>query len=411
MITTDVCIVGAGPSGALAALFLAKKGIPSLLVDKSEFPRDKICGDGLSGWVVSVLHALDPDVLLRLNESSFALHSYGMRIVAPNGRILDLPFAVNELPMEGLPPGYTCKRIHFDQFLIDEVQNQSGITFMDKTIITGYSRSQGGMILETSANDRIRTQMVVFANGANSIFMKDPGGIHKSKKYTMTGLKTYYKGITGFHNDNYVELHFLKGILPGYLWLFPLSENEANVGIGLDQERIGRKKINLKQFLFDAIKQEPHLRERFKSAEQIAPVQAYRLPLWDGRRTLSGERFLLAGDAASMIDPVTGEGIGHAAITGMYAARQVERSLRTGNYTAQFMGQYDQEVYEKIGKELSISSKIPRFIRYPWLFNAMINKATNSKTVQDKLSRAMTDLEVRKRLKEPSLYIKMLLGK
>jgi flavin-dependent dehydrogenase len=253
--------------------------------------------------------------------------------------------------------------------------------------------------------------MVIFANGANSIFMKDPGGINKTKKFTMTGLKTYFKGITGFHKDNYVELHFLKGILPGYIWLFPLAENEANVGVGLDQERIVRKKINLKQYLFDAIEKEPHLRERFKPAERITPVQAYRLPLWDGRRKISGDRFLLAGDTASMIDPVTGEGIGHAAITGMYAAKQAERSIRTENYTADFMNQYDRDVYEKIGKELAISSKIPRFIRYPWLFNATVNKATKSKTVQENLSKAMTDLEVRKQLKTPSLYFKMLLGK
>jgi len=81
---SDVSIVGAGPAGSIAALFLAKEGISCTLIDKTKFPRDKICGDGISGWVLSVLAKLDKDILLRLNEQPFLLHSYGIRVVAPN---------------------------------------------------------------------------------------------------------------------------------------------------------------------------------------------------------------------------------------------------------------------------------------------------------------------------------------
>jgi flavin-dependent dehydrogenase len=155
----------------------------------------------------------------------------------------------------------------------------------------------------------------------------------------------------------------------------------------------------------------PYLQDRFKNAEMISKIQAYTLPLWDGKRKLSGDHYMLAGDAASLIDPVTGEGVGHAAISGMYAAEQVKRSLEKNDFSATFMHQYDDSIYQRIGKELDISLKIPRFIQYPWLFNIMINKALKSKTLQEKLSLAMSDLEVRKRLKEPSLYLKVLLGR
>lgn len=408
---TDVCIIGAGPAGSIAALFLAKFGINCTLVDKAKFPRDKICGDGISGWVLTILNELDKDLLFRLSKQAFLLHSHGIRIVAPNYKYLDLPFYEDSNLDPSLPPGFIGKRIDFDNFLVDEIKRKKEIELLEETEIIEYQKLENGILLQTNIGESIEARVVIFANGATSRFMKEPGGIIKTKKYTMTGLKTYYKGVNGFHEKNYVELHFLKDLLPGYFWIFPLPDGQANVGVGLDQERIGRKKINLKAKMLEAIDTIPYLKERFKNAEMVSKIQAYGLPLWDGKRKISGDHFMLAGDAANLIDPVTGEGIGHAAISGMYAAEQCKRSLELNNFSSDSMQQYDKSVYGGIGKELSISSKIPRFIKYPWLFNMMVNKALNSKTLQERLTLAMTDLEVRKRLKDPRMYIKVLLGR
>ncbi len=411
MIKTDVCIVGAGPAGSIAALFMAKNGINCALVDKARFPRDKICGDGISGWVVTILKELDINLLTRLSKQDFVLPSYGMRIVAPNHNKLDIPFFDNNAGTPGIPPGFICRRLDFDNFLIEEVRKKKEISFFEETEIVNYKREKQGVLLEAKNGDLLSARMVIFANGANSAFSKDPGGIKKTKRFTMLGLKAYYRGISGFHEQNFVELHFLKDFLPGYLWIFPLSGGLANVGVGLDQQRITEKQMNLREKMLEAIETVPYLKERFKYAEMVTKIQAYSLPIWDKRRKISGERFMLVGDAASLIDPVTGEGIGHAAVSGMLAAEQVKRSLEANNFTDDFMFQYDQNLYNKIGKELTISRKIPGFIRYPWLFNAMINKGLKSKTLQEKLMLAITDLETRKRLKEPTLYLKILFGK
>lgn len=407
---TEVCIVGAGPAGTIAALFLAKKGIPCILADKASFPRDKICGDGISGWVVSVLAELDEDLLLKLNKQPFLLHSHGLRLSAPSGKMLDLPFLDSNHISTDIPPGYICKRIDFDHFMLEEAKARPEIDVMENTEVTGYSIQPDGIKLETSTGDLIHASMAIFANGANSGFMKDPGGIYKTKRHTMTGLKAYFKGVTGAHEKNYVELHFLEKVLPGYFWIFPLPSGEANVGIGLDQETITRKKISLKKLMFDAIEKEPHIKHRFSGAAQISPVQAYNLPLWDKPRKISGERYLLAGDTASLVDPVTGEGIGHAALCGMFSAIQAERAIKSNDFSPGSMAQYDRDVYNKIGKELRISSKVPRFIRHAWLFNAVVARAVNSKELQEKLMLAMTDLEARKELKTPWLYMKVLMG-
>jgi len=408
---TDVCIVGAGPSGSIAALFLAKFGINCILVDKAKFPRDKICGDGISGWVLTILNELDKDLLLRLSKQPFLLHSYGIRIVAPNNKNLDLPFYDDGSMDPSIPPGFIGKRVDFDNFLINEIKQKKEIELFEGKEIVSQKKIDNGIILNTAGGDSIEAKIAIYANGATSKFMKEPGGIYKSKKYTMTGLKTYYKGVTGLHDKNYVELHFLKDFLPGYFWIFPLPGGLANVGVGLDQHRISKKKINLKEKMLEAIETIPYLQERFKNAEMVSKIQAYGLPLWDGKRKISGDHFMLTGDAANLIDPVTGEGIGHAAISGMSAAEQCKRSLDTNNFSTDSMQQYDKSVYDRIGKELSISHKIPRFIKYSWLFNMMVDKALNSKTLQERLTLAMTDLDVRKRLKDPRMYIKVLLGK
>ncbi len=410
MLKSEVSIVGAGPAGTIAALFLAKAGIPCILFDKAKFPRDKICGDGISGWVLTVLHKLDPVLLQRLSKQPFLLHSYGIRISSPNATTLDLPFYNDGNLPEELPPGFISRRLDFDHFMIREVQKKSLVTLKENCEIISYQKDEKGTVLTCLNGERFHSRLVIFANGAMSSFMKVPGGIIKNKKFTMTGIKAYFSGIKGFHEKNFVELHFLKEILPGYFWIFPLPNGWANVGIGLDQERIREKKINLKRVMLDAIENAPHIKGRFQQAKQESRVEAYGLPLWDHRRPISGERFMLAGDAASLVDPVTGEGMGHAAISGMLAAQQAKKCLDEQNFSAEMMQQYDQSFYNFVGKELNISSRIPKFIRHAWLFNGVMNRAARSKTLQDKLSRAMTDLEVRKRLHEPSLYLKVLLG-
>ncbi len=407
----NVCIVGAGPAGVFAALFLAKYGVECTLVDKAKFPRDKICGDGISGWVLTILNELDSKLLEKLSKQPFITHSHGIRIVAPNYKHLDLPFLDSGDWDKSISPGFTARRIDFDNFMAEEVKSRKEIEFLEEEEITDYKRSNNKILLSTKSADDIEAKIVIFANGATSKFMKDPGDILKTKKYTMTGIKTYYKGITGFHKKNYVELHFLKKLLPGYFWIFPLSDGLANVGVGLDQYRISKRHINLKDAMFRAIEEVPYLQERFKDAEQVSKVEAYPLPLWDRKRVISGDNFMLAGDAANLIDPVTGEGVGHAAISGMFAAKQAKLALETDNFSSGFMKNYDNNVYDKIGKELNISSKIPRFIKYPWLFNAVINKASSSDILRKKLTLAMTDLEERKELKRPMLYLKVLFGK
>ena len=147
MYKTDVCILGAGPGGAATALRLSYLGIPSILIDKSTFPRDKVCGDAISGKVTTLISRLDPAMMERFHDLGKQVDVWGIRFVAPNRKALDLPFTPNYVRQEKAAPGYVAKRLDFDQFLIDEVKRRSNITFLEGVEVREFTKVDNGFHL------------------------------------------------------------------------------------------------------------------------------------------------------------------------------------------------------------------------------------------------------------------------
>ena len=411
MIETDVCIIGAGPGGCSSAMFLDKMGISSILVDKESFPRDKICGDGLSGWVLSTLNKLDPEINYTFSKTPLQVPSWGARFVAPNHKSLDVPFKLEASINNDLPAGFVSKRIHFDNFLIEEVKKRKNIRLIENTEINGFEKSNNGVLLsDISGKSLIKTKLVIFANGAHSKFSKNLANIHMEKKHYVAGIRTYYEGITEIHDSNYIELHFLKELLPGYFWIFPLPNGQANVGLGMRSDKISKKGINLKKKLYQVINHNTNLKKRFQHAKEIDPPRGFGLPLGSKKRNISGDNFMLVGDAASLIDPFTGEGIGNAMASGMYAAIHAKKCINANDYSAAFMKGYDNYTYSKLGKELQLSKAMQDLLNFPSLFSFIVNKAIKNKTLRDTISSMLTDMEVREQLKKPSFYFKVLFG-
>ena len=425
----QILIVGAGPAGIATALFLAKKGIPSKLIDKDFFPRDKICGDGLSGWVISMLYKLDMGLVEELATDKRALDSWGISFVAPNLKRLTLPYRNKKRPDEA--PGYVIRRKDFDDLLIQKVKENPYVEFIEGVKITEYKELPDRVEISDSAGQQVfKGDVVVFADGAGSKFAKEPGGIQKEDKHTATGIKTYFSGIKAQGSGlkaqgsglkaqgesssdellNSVEFYFLKSVLPGYLWIFPLPDGGANVGLGIRTDIMKKKRINLKKALFAAISDTPELKERFKDAEQTGSVQAWGLPLGSKRRSLSGNRYLLAGDAASLIDPFTGEGIGNALNSGFHASEHLAECFQQNRFDSEFNQKYDKRVYDKLWKELRMSTIIQRLITKPWLFSWVMNKAVSNEYLKQSFIRMIDDLEERKKLKRVGFYWKVLLA-
>ena len=423
---TDVLVVGAGPAGATTSLFLEQKGLDHLVIDQSEFPRDKICGDALSGKVIDVLARLDPQLVSEMEGlSQEFLPCYGITFVAPNGTELSIPFRT-KVADRLTAAGFISPRVDFDAFLVSKIHperlrtscklvsvNGSGLAAnalgVDSTATKGEEHQ---VVVEYQGTRRtIRARYLVGCEGERSLVAKELAGYVKDKNHYCAALRAYYTGVTGCHPDNYIELHFLKDILPGYLWIFPMSNGRFNVGIGMASHRIAQRKVNLKTAFEKAISEIPALRERFAQAQPLTPLQGWGLPLGSKRFPLSGKGFLLVGDSGSLIDPFTGEGIGNAMKAGYHAAEHLALSLQNGRRDAPWMLSYDQRVYRDLGGELQIGKTLQQLTNYPRLFDFVVGKAARNRELRNLISSMFDDISLRNRLRNPFFYLRLLLSR
>ncbi|WP_295126423.1 NAD(P)/FAD-dependent oxidoreductase [uncultured Chitinophaga sp.] len=413
MMETDVCIIGAGPGGATAALQLNKLGISCVVVDKAVFPRDKVCGDGLSGKVIMHLQRIDPEMAQRFRDTVVKEDSWGVRFVSPGRLHIDVPYKPNYSRAADLPEGFVCKRMEFDNFLVQELKRaNTNIRLFEGVSIDKYELKDDGYEVSDSKGDfKVKAKLLIVANGAHSSFTKEVAGIKMEPEYYAAGIRAYYKGVTGMQQDSFIELHFLKSLLPGYLWIFPLPNGEANVGMDMLSEDVRTKKVNLKKLLTDTIANDPIFQERFKHAEMVSPLEGYGLPLGSKKRPISGNRYMLAGDAAYLIDPFTGEGIGNAMYCGVYAANQAAEALKTNSFSAEALAGYDIAVYRSLWPELQLSHRLQKLVKYPRLFNWLMKAATRNKQLQELVSCMFYEMDIRKKLTRPSFYFKLLLNR
>ena len=411
---TTVIIIGAGPAGAGASFFLSKDGIPHVVIEKETFPRDKVCGDACSGKTALVINRANPEWLAEiLNDEHSFLPSYGITFVAPNGKKLDIPFTANRTK-ETKAPGFTVPRLILDNFLFQKMPSPYCTIYQDAKV-TGIDNLTGNVSVSMTHNNReytVTAPIIIGADGDKSIVRKKYLSDNTAPKTYAVGLRAYYEGVSGLHHDNFIELHFLPEMLPGYLWIFPLPNGMANVGVGILSERIREKKINLREQMLYAIKNNPQIAPRFINAKLTDKIQGWGLPLAMERQPISGDNFMLTGDAACLIDPFSGEGIGNALYSGMLAAAAIKEAREQNNYSATFLkAAYDDVVYKRLGDELKISATLQRLCKYPWLFNFVVNKAYKSPSLRNTISCMFTDMDLREQLSKPSFYFKILFNR
>ncbi len=412
MPTDQIVILGAGPGGCAAALKLHQLGLRCTLIDKASFPRDKVCGDAVSGKALTILRRIDPGIERRLLAQR---HQYmliwGIRFVAPNGITTDVPFRKGYDPGSDPVQGLVSRRMDFDNFLVEEVQRCEGVDLQQATQIRRIERVDNGFLLVSDNGQRWQTPLLIVANGAQSAFARQHAGLKKDPAHFAGAVRAYFEGVEGLHPDGFIELHFLKEITPGYFWIFPLPDGSANVGLGMRSDYIARHRINLRKTLLRLIESHPALEARFRKASMQGEVKGFPLPLGSKLQSLSGDHYMLVGDAGHLIDPLSGEGIGNAIYSGFMAAEQALHCLETGNFGRSFLKAYDARVERVLGAEMKLSYQLQRFMSRVWLVNLTARLVAARPDLIYTISDMYADLALRKQVFNPLFWIKKVFFK
>lgn len=369
----DVIIVGAGPAGTACALGLKDSGLKVLLTDKQNFPRDKVCGDAIPNRAVKVLKHLSEKVYSELQLFTEKAKTSGCRVVAPNKKQVDISFRLE---------GYISARMSFDNFLFEMAKQHSSAGIMTDQEIKQISCAEDFVEVKTTQQN-LRSAVVVGCDGAHSIVEKQTTGLNIDHRHYTGAVRAYYKNIAGTL-PGMMEIHLLKEFPSAYFWIFPLHDGVSNVGLGMLSETISKTKTNLRKSLLEITGNKNFLGNRFNGALLVDEPRGFGLPMGSRKVQMSGHRLLLCGDAASLIDPATGEGIGNAMFSGMLAAKQIEKCFAENNFSAGFMRQYDNAVYGSLEKELKSKYFLQRLIgNRPWLVNAAVSLASHNAFVKN----------------------------
>jgi len=326
---TDVIVVGAGPAGSATAFYLASAGLDVLVLEKSQFPREKVCGDGLTPRAVKALTAMG----VPLAESDGWLRNKGLRIIGGGGRIeLDWP-ELSSYPGFGL----VRNRLDFDEILARHAE-KAGARVLQGVNVTGPVRDDrtgrvvGVTAHETSNGEKtertFRGRVVVAADGNSSRLSVALGLRKRDDRPLGVAVRSYYTSPR--HDDDYLEawLDLWDGdkLLPGYGWIFGMGDGTSNVGLGLlnTSEAFGNidYRVLLRRWLA-GMPEEWGLSEE----NRTAPVRGAALPMGFNRTPHFADGVLLAGDSGGMVNPFNGEGIAYALEAGEIAARTIVQAL------------------------------------------------------------------------------------
>jgi geranylgeranyl reductase family protein len=349
----EVVIVGAGPSGSVAAIALAKKGRDVLLLDRQEFPRDKACGDGIPAGAVEVLYSLG------LEERFRAANFYPV-----NSLLLSSP---REYVLEAeLTPGkrfgalsYVVPRLRFDA-LIQEYAVDSGVEFIKarvKEAIVEDNQVRGVVARVNGSEEEIRAKVVIGADGVTSTIARTVRPDKHKDGHRAVALRCYIQDIEELPHK--VEFYLYRAILPGYAWIFPLGEGQANLGLGMRLDKFRKDGRTLEEMV-DIFLEMPSIKKRLSRGGDLQDISVWQLNFGsqDMKRSCNGA--LLIGDAAGLINPLTGGGIHTGLQSAIIAADVIDKGLTEDDVSNKRFQEYESILHSRMDKGMQKSYNIQR---------------------------------------------------
>ncbi len=371
----EVVVVGAGPSGSAAASALAQKGHDVLLLDRQSFPRDKACGDGIPAQAIEYLYSLGMEEQIR--EAEF---------YPVNRLLLSSP---REMVLEAdLKPGneygadsYIVPRINFDA-LVQQYAVDSGAEFCQARVkepIVEEGKVVGVRARINGSEEDIRAKIVIGADGVTSVIARALRPDKHEDKHRAIALRAYIEDIEELPHE--VEFYLYKDILPGYAWIFPIGEGRANLGLGMRLDKF--RNINSKlEEMVDIFLEMPAIKKRLKRGGELKDVAVWQLNFGSQNMQRAYDGALLVGDAAGLINPLTGGGIANGLQSAMLAAETVHEAIRNDDFSLEKLAIYEKNCEDAIKGNMRKSYTIQRSLLYmPVLVDILVRWGGSNSTI------------------------------
>ncbi len=322
--TYDVIVAGAGPAGCAAALTLAGAGRRVLVLERAVFPREKVCGDGITGGSLKVLDRLG--VLPYLANCPHTRISK-VQIVSPSGHVLRADLRETA---PGIDPAWGLPRKQFDAALAAYVRDLPAVSLREGVTVTGLLRRTDGSICGVKAglgetHEELYAPLVIGADGAHSRIAAEAGLRNTDPRHRAFAVRACYEKVVGLSDT--VVAYYDDTVAPGYGWIIPNGETTANVGVGLYQRYAP---AGAARRIFDNFIGNNALVARHLEGSRMLPGTLRGWPLLTGTYPAARARgnVLLCGDAGSFVEPVGGEGVYFALQSGILAGRAADQSLQ-----------------------------------------------------------------------------------
>ena len=383
-IEADVIVVGAGPAGSATATHLARRGLDVALLEKTTFPREKVCGDGLTPRATRQLIRLGIDTSKRAGW----LHNRGLRIYGGGER----PFELEWPDLADFPPyGLVRPRSDFDDLLARNAVASGAKLYELANVIEPIMDSRTDRITGVQTRDgrRFSAPVVIAADG-NSTRLSLAMGLTKRDDRPMgVAVRTYYRSPrhTDDHLESWLELWDGKpgesDLLPGYGWIFGMGDGSCNVGLGILNTSSAFGRTDYKALLKRWLDNTPE-EWGFRDENMISPVRGAALPMGFNRQPHYTRGLLLVGDAGGMVNPFNGEGIAYAMESGEIAADAVASSHYRGVGTPsaeKALESYPLRLKAELGGYYTLGRAFVKLIGHPQVMHACTKYGLPRKTL------------------------------
>ena len=355
----DVVVVGGGPAGAAAAARLAGRGLSTVLVDRASFPRDKVCGDFVGPMALAELDDLGLAGLAAFSATSM-MSDIALHVDAD-------PAAPLRVPRVPGMPGYgrVIPRLQLDAWIQDAAR-QAGATVLDGRKAEVVQQAPDAITVRGHGPEgpwQLRGRLLLGADGSNSMVARTLRGGAPPSADRMLAVRAYFDDVDG--PENLGDVWFRGDTFPGYHWLFPTAGGSANVGVGMLTATYPPSGFsrNLRDMLLRLIAEDGTARRRLRGARMRGRVLGHPLTTYNPRLPLVGDRIMLLGDAAGLINPLNGEGIQYALHSARWAADVAAGQLASDRLDAAALTGYQALVRQHLQADMAMSRLVVQLFR------------------------------------------------